>query len=137
MAEQKFTAKEVADACEGTAGIMVLVAKKLGCDRSTVWRYAKRYKSVRDALYQADEAATDLAEAKSIKLIDAEYWPAIKHRLDTKGKDRGYAERTEITGADRGPLEYADATLSDEKRIKRIIELLDAARGRRNRPVDE
>jgi len=104
MAKQKFTAKQVADACEGTAGIMAQVAQKLGCDRSTVWRYAQRYKTVRDALFQADEAVTDLAEVKAIKLINAEHWPAIKHRLDTKGKDRGYAERTEITGAEGGAV---------------------------------
>ena len=101
---QEYTAKEIIDACEGTAGIMALVAQKLGCDRSTVWRYAQRYVTVRDALRQADEAATDMAEAVAIKLIKAEYWPAIKHRLDTKGKDRGYAERTEITGAEGGAV---------------------------------
>jgi hypothetical protein len=102
--KQEFTAKEVCDACEGTGGIMTLVATKLGCDRTTIWRYAKRYPTVRQALRQADEAMTDVAEAKAGKLIKAEYWPAIKYRLQTKGKDRGYIERTEVTGADGGDL---------------------------------
>ena len=62
---------------------MALVAKKLGCDRSTILRYAKRYSTVRDALDQADEEATDLAESKSMQLINSEYWPAIKYRLGT------------------------------------------------------
>ncbi len=60
--------------------------------------------SIRDALTQADESVTDLAEAKAIKLINAEYWPAIVHRLSTKGKRRGYVERQEVTGAEGGPM---------------------------------
>lgn len=83
---------------------MALVARKLECDRVTVWRYAKRYKSVREALYQADEAVTDMAEMKAAQLIDAEYWPAIHYRLKTKGKDRGYTPRQEITGAEGGAV---------------------------------
>ena len=104
MAKQEFTAKEVCDACEGTGGIMALVARKLGCDRVTVWRYSKRYATVRNALHQADEALTDTAEDEAGKLIKAQYWPAIQYRLKTKGKDRGYTERQEITGADGGDL---------------------------------
>ena len=102
--KQEFTAKQVCDACEGTGGIMALVARKLGCDRVTVWRYAQRYKTVRDALKQADEALTDTAEEKAGELINAKYWPAIRYRLMTKGKDRGYVERQELTGADGGDL---------------------------------
>lgn len=102
--KQEFTAKQICDACEGTGGIKALVARKLGCDRVTVWRYSKRYKTVRDALRQADEALTDVAEAKAYQLINAAYWPAIQYRLKTKGKDRGYTERQEITGADGGDL---------------------------------
>lgn len=83
---------------------MELVAKKLGCDRVTVWRYAQRYSTVREALDQADETVTDLAEARAVKLINADYWPAIQHRLNTKGKRRGYTERREVTGPDGGPV---------------------------------
>lgn len=96
---------------------MVLVAKKLKCDRVTVWRYAKRYKTVREALRQADEAVTDAAELKAIKLIDAEYWPAIHYRLKTKGKDRGYTERYEITGL----LKSLDVSELTTEQLERII----------------
>lgn len=102
--KQIFTAQQVIDAIPGTGGIMELVAKNLGCDRATVWRYSKRYATVQQALVQADESVTDLAEAKAIKLINAEHWPAIMHRLSTKGKGRGYTERHEVTGAEGGPL---------------------------------
>ena len=93
--KQKFTSQQVIDACPGTAGIKALVAKKLGCDRSTIGAYAKRYVTVQRALDEADNEATDLAESKSMTLINEAYWPAIKYRLSTKGKDRGYVERQE------------------------------------------
>jgi len=89
---ERFTVKQVCEACEGTGGILALVAKKLVCDRVTVWRYAKRYASVRQALEQADEAMTDMAEGKSLTLIQEGIWPAIRYRLSTKGKRRGYTE---------------------------------------------
>ena len=93
--KQRFSAAEVCEACVDSAGILAVVAKNLGCCRRTVWLYKKRYATVREALRQADEAATDNAESESVSLIDAGYWPAIKYRLGTKGKDRGYVERVE------------------------------------------
>ena len=123
MAKQKYTVQEVIEACRDSAGIKAVVAQKLGCDRATVCRYAKRYKTVNDALEQADEAATDLAEAIALKRIQAEYWPAVRYRLSTKGRKRGYVERQEVTGAEDAPpvgitlieviKDYGDEPVSD------------------------
>jgi predicted transcriptional regulator len=93
---QMFTAQQVADACRGSGGIQAVVANTLGCTRATISVYAKRYKTVRNALDQAEEELTDLAESKHVKLIQGEYWPAIQYRLSTKGKRRGYTEKTEV-----------------------------------------
>lgn len=97
---QEFTVQQILDAIPGTGGIAALVAKKLGCDRATVCRYAKRYVTIREALRQEDEGLTDRAEVKAATLIDAGHWPAILHRLSTKGRDRGYVTRqeTEVSG---------------------------------------
>lgn len=100
---RRYTVEQVIRAIEGSGGIKAVVAKKLGCSRQTVSRYAARYVTVQQALDDADQAITDAAEIKAISLIDAGYWPAIKYRLETKGKSRGYTTRTEITGADGGP----------------------------------
>jgi len=97
---QKFTAEQIIEACKGTGGIKAVVAKKLHCSRETICNYAKKYITVQRALDQADQEATDLAESKFLQMINAEHWPAIKYRLATKGKDRGYTERQEITGAE-------------------------------------
>lgn len=100
MARPKFTVSEFIEAIKGTGGIKSVVAKKLGCDWSTVNNYAKRHPTIQAALIAEDESVTDLAEAKALALINSEYWPAIKYRLETKGKGRGYTTRQEITGAD-------------------------------------
>ncbi len=107
--KQEFSAQQMIDACHESAGIMAVVARKLGCDRATVWRYARRYKTIKAALEQSDEEMTDKAEAKLVKLINADYWPAIHYRLSTKGKARGYTERQElgISGERGGPVEIA------------------------------
>ena len=106
MAKQRYTAAEVCEACEGTGGIKIKVANKLGCSRMTVDRYIQRYPTVREALRQADETLTDEAEDQSGQLIRERYWPAIRYRLSTKGKDRGYVERTEqeIRGDPDAPI---------------------------------
>ena len=106
--------QQVLDAIPGTGGIKALVAKKLKCGRATVGRYAQRYVTIQRALDDEDESLTDLAEAKAAKLIDVEYWPAIRFRLETKGRGRGYVQKTEteITGKDGGPIKltWADGT---------------------------
>ena len=92
----EHTAEEVCAACEGTGGIKIRVAKNLGCSRVTVDRYAKRYATVREALKQADEALTDIAENQAGALVNAGYWPAIKYRLDTKGRERGFGQQFDV-----------------------------------------
>ena len=104
MATPKFTVAEFIEAIKGTGGIKSVVAKKLGCDWTTVHNYAKRHPSIQAALDAEDESITDLAEAKALALINSEYWPAIKYRLETRGKNRGYTTRQEITGADGGAI---------------------------------
>jgi len=48
-----------------------------------------------------------------------------------------FADRTELTGKDGGPIETTDATLTDEQRANRIAAILDAARARRDRQPTE
>ena len=46
-------------------------------------------------------------------------------------------KRTELTGADGGPIETKDVSdVTDEERIARLVALLDAARARRDRQPD-
>ena len=110
---QRYTAEEICEAIKGSGGVMAVVARRLECDRSTIGRYAQRYTSVREALHQADEELTDIAEMQHAQLMKAGYWPAIRLRLKTKGKDRGWVERKELTGADGEALQVNVTYASD------------------------
>lgn len=91
-------------ALKATKGSVYLAAERLGCSHQTVYNYIDRYATVKDA-YEFESGRTlDVAELALYKAIqDGESW-AVKFILSTKGKNRGYTERTELTGAEGGPV---------------------------------
>jgi hypothetical protein len=116
-----FTAKQVIEAIRGRPGVTVrtndgprpepssmgvktVVARRLGCSWDTVDRYAKRYTTVQQALDTERELLIDMAEVKLGERVMMGEWPAIQFVLKTLGKERGYTERQEITGAEGGAM---------------------------------
>ena len=98
--KQRFTPKQVADTLTETRGMVFLAAKKLGCSDDTIYNYAKRYKAVGDALRQQRGQFVDMAELKLWNAVnEGEAW-AVQFALRTLGKERGYVERSEVTGKD-------------------------------------
>jgi len=106
VAEQRYTAQQVVGALTRAKGIKAAAAKYLGCDRTTVEHYCKRYAACRDAVAQERASFIDLAEGKLYESVASGDLSAVKFVLTTIGKDRGYVEtvRNEHTGADGGPL---------------------------------
>ena len=103
---RRFTAKQVCEAVGGTGGIKLAVARNLECDRHTVDRYEKWYKSVRKALKQEREKVTDIAETVLVTniVMAAQEQKETKRPVDASdakwylariGKDRGYTEKRE------------------------------------------
>ena len=86
----KFTADQMVEAIRGSGGIVSLIASRLRCGRSTVYRYAHRYPSVREALEAEREVLLDLAESRLLECVERGDLDAIIFVLKTKGKDRGY-----------------------------------------------
>lgn len=94
--KEKFTAEEMVMALRATKGMVYIAAERLGCEPRTVYNYAERYALVKDEIAKQDGVVDDTAELKLIQAIhNGEPW-AIKYRLSTKGKSRGYIERSEI-----------------------------------------
>ena len=113
MNHRRFTTKEVCEAVKGTGGIKMAVARKLGCDRHTVDRYQRLFKSVRKALERERQTTLDLAESVlmvNIKLAAEEqkklHRPTdasdAKWYLARMGKDRGYTEKRETDITTKG-----------------------------------
>lgn len=102
--KHRFTANEVADALTQTKGMLFLAAKLLGCHPETIRNYCRRYPHVQAVKETERGEMVDMAELKLRQSIqNGEAW-GIAFCLKTIGKDRGYVERQEVTGAD-GPVQ--------------------------------
>ena len=98
----QHTPDKVIAALQETRGMVYLAARKLGCDPSGIYKLFKRSAAVRDAWESIKGETTDTVELKLWQRIMDDDLAAITFYLKTKGKDRGYTERTEITGANGG-----------------------------------
>lgn len=88
------------EAARAKRGLVTRMADALGCDPSTVDRYAKQYSTVALAIQEQRRRLVDTSEDKLSDAVDAgEQW-AVQMVLRTLGKDRGYGESTalDITG---------------------------------------
>ena len=56
-------------ACKDSGGIISLIAKRLSCDRSTIYYYLEREPQMRKYIEDAKDAAFDIAESKILNSI--------------------------------------------------------------------
>lgn len=104
---QRLTEAQIADALEKSAGIMSVAAERLGVDRSTICRRAQKSQRLRNVIDAATERTMDVAEAALLRAVQkGEAW-AVCFFLKCKAKQRGYSERTEITGPAGKPVQVA------------------------------
>jgi len=89
---RKISRKKLLEAIEKCSGIKVLVAKKLGVNRSTVERYAAEDEDVRAAFDQENESLVDIAEAVIRKKMQDGSLPAAMFVADRKGRHRGWGK---------------------------------------------
>ena len=97
---EKFTATQIIKALREKHGNLSAAARYLGCDRHTVSRYIALYPSVKAVADEERETLIDFAENQLFQQVKDGNITAIIFTLKTIGKQRGYVERQEITGAD-------------------------------------
>ena len=101
----KFSNADIIKALEEKKGMIYLAAKLIGCHPDTIFKRARRSKAIQAAIDSARGVMLDNAETKLDTAINnGESW-AIAFALRTIGRNRGYVERQEVSGADGGPLE--------------------------------
>lgn len=126
MSTRKRTDTQIIKAIRDARGLIAVAARKLDVDRQTIYNRMKQSAKVRDAVEEARDFTTDVAEAKLFQAIEAgEAW-AVCFYLKCQAKGRGYVEKQQVehTGKDGGPIETR--ALSDDELVKR----LDATRNR-------
>lgn len=120
---QRITNQAMVEALIASKGLISLAARRLGCSRQTIYNRAKRVQKVQQAIDDAREELVDIAELKlRDKIMDGEAW-AVSLVLRTLGRNRGYVERQEVTGADGGPV-----VVDDERHTRALSTLADAIR---------
>jgi hypothetical protein len=116
--------KVLLEALEKTLGVVTSACRKVNLDRTTFYNYVNSDKEFAAAVDSIQDVSLDFAESKLFELIDG-VWAEGKEKddgeattykqppnvtatifyLKTKGKKRGYIERTEISGKDGEPIE--------------------------------
>lgn len=118
----KYTKDEVLEAIEGSAGILLTVAKRLQCTWDTAQRWVNKWEETKTALKNENEKVLDMAEGQVYKAIQANDLQTAKWVLARKGKERGWGEdnslklvnddplRIDLTGDTMTPEELTEAT---------------------------
>ena len=134
MRTPRYTVEQVAEALRLSAGIQSLAAKRLKCDRKTVSNYIKAHPSLAALIEEIVEESLDLAEGQLLKSIGEGDKTAIIFYLKTKGKQRGYIERGELTGKDGGAvaIKQEDIDAGREKLISAFAVLSQGKNGKRD-----
>lgn len=93
---RRLSNTEIIDALKRSRGMAYLAADLLGCAPQTVFRRIKESPEIAKAAADTVERNLDVAEATLIKQIGEGNTTALIFYLKTKGKHRGYVERTEL-----------------------------------------
>jgi chaperonin GroEL (HSP60 family) len=111
------TKKKVLEALEKTLGIVTTACKKVGLSRTQFYVWYKEDEQFRKDVDSVEGMALDFAESKLMENIGSKKETSIIFYLKTKGKKRGYIEKSEVDYTKKEP------TLTPEDREKRILEL--------------
>ncbi len=125
-----ITTEAIAEALKTTDGGVYLAAERLRCNPGTIYDRIKADPTLAELKNNLRGKLVDIAET-SLKrgVLAGEGW-AVCFTLKTIGKDRGYVERSEITGKDGGPVQTEEKVLSDPERLERLAALYDRVRTR-------
>jgi len=89
--------KAMVDALEKSLGVVTTACKSVGIDRGTHYNWLKADEEYAERVKSIEDIAIDFAESKLHKQIEKGDTTATIFYLKTKGKNRGYIERQEIT----------------------------------------
>lgn len=83
-------------ALEESRGIVAPACRKAGIGRTQFYKWLKEDKAFADAVADIEEVQLDYVEEKLLQNVEKNDTQSILFYLKTKGKRRGYTERTEV-----------------------------------------
>ena len=91
----QHTKKALLDALEESLGVVTQACRAVGINRTSFYNYYNQDPKFRQAVDDIDNIALDFVETELHKQIRAGEVSSTIFYLKTKGKKRGYVERTE------------------------------------------
>lgn len=119
-AREKLDRNELIRVIHLKQGVLSQVARAIGCSLPTIYNYRDKYATVARAIIEArDTFDTELVDEGEIKLREAvrrgDAW-AVKYVLSTKGRTRGYVERSELDVEHSGEVKTVQIYIPDNGR---------------------
>ena len=107
MDESRHIKKEsLLAALEQSLGVVTVACREAHIPRSTYYKWLNEDREFADQVADIENVALDFAESKLHNQISDNNTSATIFYLKTKGKNRGYVERQEITGAEGMPTNF-------------------------------
>lgn len=97
--KKKFRPAVIAAAIIEHKGDLVSAADQVGCTVRTIYNYRDEHPVVAEAMDETKKRTHNHVRNRLMDLIDAGNVAATIFWLKTQGKDEGWVERTELTGA--------------------------------------
>ena len=97
--------RAVIAALESSLGIVTTACQKVGVGRTQFYNWMKSDEDFARQVKDIENIAFDFVESQLFRQIQENNVQATMFYLRTKGKNRGYSERTEITGLNGEPLQ--------------------------------
>ena len=96
MTKNDILKKNLIASLEKTLGVVTTACQKCECSRETFYRYYREDEEFKKKVDDIENITLDFVESSLHKKINDGDTTAMIFYLKTKGKKRGYVERTEI-----------------------------------------
>jgi len=117
--------KKIIESLEKTLGVVTSACKMVGCSRETFYKYYREDEEFAKNVDSVGDIALDFAETQLHENIKAKRETSIIFYLKTKGKSRGYIEKTEHDLTTKGEslnneLDFSKLTDEELQELERL-----------------
>jgi len=106
--------KKLLKALEKSMGIVTNACKMVDLDRTTFYRYYNEDQQFADDVDNVQDYVLDFAESKLLENIKDKKETSIIFYLKTKGRKRGYIEKTEVDLKQKGNVNITFGEFNEE-----------------------